>query len=166
MNEKTRGKAGRISALAVSIMLLSAFAAYGVEKNLPKPGPRDKCPVCGMFVAPFPNWIAVVAFKDGSHSFFDGPKDLFKYLKDQKQYDPTHKAGHVGSIFVTDYYAVSLIDARAAWYVAGSDVAGPMGNELVPLATESDARSFLKDHKGKKILRFPDITPEVIKGLD
>jgi nitrous oxide reductase accessory protein NosL len=48
----------------------------------------------------------------------------------------------------------------------GSDVFGPMGNELVPFNKESDAREFMKDHTGKKILRFSDITLDMVKALD
>ena len=44
----------------------------------------------------------------------------------------------LATIAVTDYYAVEPIAARDAWYVVGSDVLGPMGHELVPLATEAE----------------------------
>ena len=65
-----------------------------------------------------------------------------------------------------DYYGLSWIDARKAWYVLGSDVYGPMGRELIPLEREADAREFMKDHKGMRIIRFSEATPEVIKTLD
>ena len=48
----------------------------------------------------------------------------------------------------------------------GSDVLGPMGHELVPLATRADAEDFVKDHKGRRILRFDDVTAEVLAQLD
>jgi nitrous oxide reductase accessory protein NosL len=41
-----------------------------------------------------------------------------------------------------------------------------MGRELIPFSKAEDAREFMKDHKGKAILRFRDVTPEVLKGLD
>ena len=43
---------------------------------------------------------------------------------------------------------------------------GPMGHELVPLATKADAEDFLKDHLGTRILRFDDVTPEIIAKVD
>ena len=64
-----------------------------------------------------------------------------------------------------DYYSLEFIDGRTAFYVEGSDVYGPMGKELVPFGREKDARQFLKDHKGKSLLRFGEITKEVLKGL-
>ncbi|MET0049673.1 MAG: nitrous oxide reductase accessory protein NosL, partial [Candidatus Thiodiazotropha sp.] len=58
------------------------------------------------------------------------------------------------------------IDARQAWYVIGSDVLGPMGHELIPLETQADAEEFLKDHQGVAILRYADVTLELLENLD
>jgi nitrous oxide reductase accessory protein NosL len=151
------------------ILLLILLLAPGLEaagNSAPKPGARDKCPVCGMLVAGFANWASTIVFKDGSHIFFDGPKDMFKYLLDLKRYNSSKQPGDIEAIFVTDYYKVVSIDGRKAWYVVGSDVLGPMGDEIVPMEKESDARAFMKDHKGKKILTFQEVTPDIIKGLD
>ena len=41
-----------------------------------------------------------------------------------------------------------------------------MGLELVPLATRADAEDFVKDHKGKRILRYEEVTPEIIARVD
>lgn len=48
----------------------------------------------------------------------------------------------------------------------GSDVLGPMGHELVPLENEADARDFLKEHKGHRVVTFDQVTPEIIGELD
>jgi nitrous oxide reductase accessory protein NosL len=70
------------------------------------------------------------------------------------------------SIAVTDFYNLEKIDARQALYVVGSDVLGPMGHELVPLATRTDANDFMKDHKGKRLLSFDQVTKEIAEKLD
>jgi nitrous oxide reductase accessory protein NosL len=41
-----------------------------------------------------------------------------------------------------------------------------MGRELIPFFTQEDARAFKKDHKGKRILVFEQVTPAVIGKLD
>jgi nitrous oxide reductase accessory protein NosL len=61
---------------------------------------------------------------------------------------------------------MKTIDAGSAFFVVGSDVYGPMGKELIPFISRADAEAFKKDHKGKRILRFEDIKPGVIKKLD
>ncbi|MBI5067254.1 MAG: nitrous oxide reductase accessory protein NosL [Deltaproteobacteria bacterium] len=131
-----------------------------------KPGPKEKCPVCGMFVARYPDWVAGIRFQDGSRALFDGAKDLFKLLLRVEDYGAVSRRADVASIFVTDYYALAPVDARAAWFVVGSDVLGPMGHELVPFAREAEAREFLRDHRGKQVLRFAEVTPALLKALD
>lgn len=153
-------------ALCLISMLLLASSAEAVEKGPLKPTMKDKCPVCGMFVAKYPDWTTVILFKDGSHVFFDGAKDLFKYLFDLKHYDPAKKTEEIHAVMVKDYYGLSWINAQKAWFVFGSDVFGPMGRELIPLEKEGDAKEFMNDHKGKRILRFSDVTKEVVRTLD
>ena len=149
------------------LALLFSTALFAAEPpTLVKPGPKDTCPVCGMFVAKYPEWIATVLYKDGHAHHFDGAKDMFKYLLDMPKWAPGHQAEDIYSIHVTEYYGLELIDAREAWYVIGSDVLGPMGHELVPLATEEDAKEFLADHMGKRILRFADVPAELLTKLD
>jgi nitrous oxide reductase accessory protein NosL len=148
----------------IAVISLSAPAG-GAEKKALKPSPRDKCTVCGMFVAKYPDWVATIAFRDGSVAFFDGPKDLLTYYHDLQRYNPTKKKSDILSTQVSEYYSLEPIDALKAYYVIGSDVYGPMGSELIPFSTETEAAEFLKDHRGKKIVTFRDITPEVLKAL-
>ncbi len=117
--------------------------------------------MCGMFVAPYPNWIATVVEPDGSHRFFDGPKDLFRYLLGEGG-----SAATDAEIWVTDYYTTKPLNARDAVYVRGSDVLGPMGAELVPLATAEFAESFRADHGGEVPLTFDEIDAAVLRSLE
>ncbi len=128
--------------------------------------PKGNCAVCGMYVANFPDWAAVVSFKDGGTAWFDGPKDLFTYLLDLKRYAGKRNPSDITAIQVKDYYGLKHIEGRKAFYVFGSDVLGPMGKELVPFATETSAREFLKDHHGRKVMAFHEITLETMKELE
>jgi len=119
---------------------------------------EDRCAVCGMFVAKYRTWIAQVVFSDGSYAAFDGPKDMFKYYLQLGKYAPSKKSADIAAVYVTEYYSAKLMDAKKMFYVAGSDVLGPMGDELIPVASEEKAREFMKDHKGKEILKFQQIT--------
>lgn len=114
-----------------------------------------------MFVAKYPNWIATIAYSDGSQSFFDGPKDLFRYLVKEGE-----TATRDAEIWVTDYYTTKPLRAREAVYIAGSDVLGPMGAELIPLASTDLAESFRTDHGGGEVLAFDDVDADVLRSLD
>lgn len=142
---------------------VAAFAAAAPPVTAAK---TDKCPVCGMFVAKYPDFLAQIIFTDGSYALFDGAKDMFKYYFDLKKYNAAKERSEIAAVYVTDYYSITPIDGRKAWYVIDSDVFGPMGRELMPFEQEKDAQEFMKDHLGKKLLRFDEVTPALIKGLE
>lgn len=117
----------------------------------------EKCPVCGMFVYKYPKWAAQIFYGD-KHFSFDGAKDMMKYCFE-------HKEG-ISKILVSDYYSQKAIDAKKAYFVIGSDIYGPMGHELIPFKSESEAKTFSLDHKGTKILKFEEISPKEVQKLD
>lgn len=118
----------------------------------------DKCAVCGMFVSRYPGWIAQIIFTDGTYAVFDGPKDMFRYYFNLNKYNASKKQSDILSLYVTEYYSNRLIDAKKAFFISGSDVYGPMGVELIPVAGEKNAKEFLRDHKGRNIRKFGEIT--------
>jgi nitrous oxide reductase accessory protein NosL len=150
----------------IAALFLAAPLLFGDEKKPASPGKKDKCPVCGMFVYKYPDFLAQIQFNGGHVFFFDGSKDMFRYYFNLKKYAPDRKAEEIASVYVTDYYSLSPVDAREAYYIAGSDVYGPMGKELIPFLKESEAREFMKDHKGMSLLRFKDVSPSVLKELE
>jgi copper chaperone NosL len=153
-------------AFLLAALPLSQARASAPAIDLPAPKPSDVCPVCGMFVAKYPHWIATVLYQDGHADHFDGPKDFFKYLLDMKKYARGRMREQIARMGATGYYGGARIDAGSAVYVLGSDVLGPMGHELVPHSDEAEAKEFSADHKGRRILRFADITPALLDALD
>ncbi len=155
----------RIRLVSFIILALLASSAPG----WPGEGPhqvkaRDKCPVCGMFVARFRPWIAEVVFKDGSYRAFDGPKDMFRYLFDMERYEKDLTRKDIAGIWVTDYYSGKMVPAEKALFVTGSDVMGPMGAELVPVVGAEAAATFSRDHHGDAILKFSQVKPGTLPG--
>jgi len=152
--------------LPLVLCLIVSGPVMSGSLKLPKPGIDDTCPVCGMFVSKYPEWVATVLYNNGHAHHFDGAKDLFKYIHDLSKWAPGHQQKNIVSIGVTEYYGLGLVDAKNAYYVIGSDVLGPMGHELIPLETREDAEEFLADHKGKAILKFQDIDADMPVRLD
>jgi len=150
----------------ILIFLFLAGSALALDPAPVKPSKKDKCPICGMFVYKYPDWVGQVIFKDGTVNFFDGAKDLFKFYFNLEKYNPEKTQKDIAAIYVTEYYDVKLMDARNAFFVIGSDVYGPMGKELIPFFTKEDAGAFKKDHKGTRILSFDQVTPAIIRNLD
>jgi nitrous oxide reductase accessory protein NosL len=156
----------RIITAALLFCLLSAATLFAADKGAVNVPPGAKCPVCGMFVAKYPDWTATARFKDGSVFYYDGPKDMFSHYLDTARYTPGKRQADIVALSVKEYYLLTMIDARTAFFVYGSDVYGPMGSELIPFSTEKDAAAFKLDHKGKRILRFNEITRQTIKSLN
>jgi len=149
--------------LIIFFLAAASFAAEPKDSNLSH---KEKCTVCGMFVSMFADRNARIQFKDATQAIFCGAKCMFKYYLYLSKYNPSKKKEDVTAISVKDYYSATSVDALKAAYVIWSDVYGPMGHEPIPFEKETDAKKFLQEHKGKKILRFKEISPNLIKSLD
>lgn len=156
----TRGWKVVVMFVALGCLGYSSLWAEPVEKI----DARERCAVCGMFVAKYDNWITQMRYGADTVVMFDGVKDMMAYY-----FAPESFGGSKGALplemFVKDYYTLKWTDARKAFYVLGSDVVGPMGHELVPFATRAAAENFMNDHHGKTIVDFAAITAEKIDGM-
>ena len=125
---------------------------------------KSRCPVCGMFVAKYPNWITQIRLADGTVQVFDGAKDMLAYY-----FDPTKFGGpdreSIQEVWVKDYYTLEWLDGRKAYYVIGSDTYGPMGHEFIPFSSPEAAANFLQDHHGKEVLSFDQITAALVESM-
>lgn len=148
-------RTGIFLALLGALLLVStAFAAP------PPPEPRARCAECGMYVTAYPEWVAALVGTDGRALYFDCPKDMFKHL----YFGGAKKDAGTWEAWVT-VEGEGFAPASKAVFVVGSDLLGPMGDDLAPQAGEGEAAAFMKEHGGR-MLTFDEITPEVVRGLD
>lgn len=131
----------------------------------PKPTPKDRCPVCGMFVHKYPHWMAGYVFKDGAKVFHCSPKCFFHNLHHIDKYQPGRKADDLQLIWVTDYYTAKPIDARdpEVRFVVGTTLVGPMGWDVVPVKGVKSAEALKRDYFGEEILHLNEVTEEHIQ---
>lgn len=146
---------------AVAIYLYDPILAANKDKMI-KTEETSKCPVCGMFVSNFPKWVAKIEVEQKHSHYFDGVKDMMKFYFNPSKFKHTHKTKDISKMLVTDYYSLNAIDAKSAYYVMGSNIYGPMGEELIPFKTKKEANDFSKSHFGKKVLKFEDIKEELL----
>ncbi|MCU0240327.1 MAG: nitrous oxide reductase accessory protein NosL [Pyrinomonadaceae bacterium] len=79
-----------------------------------------------------------------------------------------HPKGHSKNyqlIQLVDYYETRRIKAEGAFFVIGSKILGPMGNDFVPFKDSTSAVEFKNDHQGKQIVRFADIEAKLIEEV-
>lgn len=157
---------GKIHMKLLTLMIIAVLPTVFAGLSLAEPEttiqPKERCPVCGMFVSKYRPWLAQLRYDDGKTYMFDGVKDMLAYY-----FEPDKYGGQEGTaeVYVTDYYTQRWIDGRQAYYVVGSDTLGPMGHEFIPLDSQKAAVSFKQDHKGKTVFRFEEISLDMVNRL-
>ncbi len=150
--------------LIPAILILNTHFSLAANHSPEPPGAKDRCAVCGMFVAKYPQWLTLLVMENGDKFWFDGVKDMMAFYFTPNAFGAA-KGVKIKQVLVKDYYSQFYIDGRQAWYVVGSDVYGPMGHELIPFSSEKAAKNFTKDHHGKEIRTFGEITSEKIEAM-
>jgi nitrous oxide reductase accessory protein NosL len=162
---KIFSRIGRIRKCAIFLGLVSCLLTGGplLAQPAKEVSPQERCPVCGMFVAKYPNWITQVRLDNGTVRFFDGVKDMLAFHFNPAAFGASGQTAR--DIWVKDYYTLAWHDGRAVWYVIGSDVYGPMGHEFIPFDSAAAAENFRKDHKGTRVIRFNEITVPLVQSM-
>ena len=112
-----------------------------------------RCVICNMDVNMSPELTSQVKLNDGTYKFAESPKHILQYYFKNKE--------KVKEIWVKDYNTGKWIDGKRAYYVVIEE--GPMGKDLAPFKSRIKAKKFAK---GKKVYKFSDITPDLLKHLD
>ena len=150
-------KEKQLQALALYLWEVKRFEGLDESEGSIQVTKDEKCPICGMFVYKYPRWVSQIHYAD-KHYSFDGMKDLMKYYFENKE--------KISKILTRDYYSQKTIDAYSAYYVLGSDIYGPMGNELIAFKSEREAKTFYIDHRAKEVISFSEITKSKVYKLD
>lgn len=146
-----------LSAITLVVAVaLGCGGGEGSEAHAQSAGAR--CAHCGMRVAADSTWRAGLTTRSGEALSFDAPKCMFRLLRGER--------GHgAREPWVIEYYSSERRPAAALLYVVGSDLASPMGRDLVPVEGRERAERLLRDHHGERILTFDEVTPAVIDPL-
>lgn len=159
---------GTFTALTVTLVFSGAAVLGGCSKNESKPMQaieisRDtSCSLDGMTLMDYPGPKGQLLYDRGEPDFFCDTIELFSiYLKPEQQQ-------RVRAIFVQDMAQADWnnpvdhwIDAKTAFFVAGSKSHGSMGPTLASFAREVDASTFAAK-QGGKVYRFDQITPDMV----
>ena len=114
---------------------------------------QDRCPLCGMFPAKRPKTAAAMALSDGRTFYFCGNGCMLRAWRDPARHLKA-QPGDIARMMTKDFFRGVPLDAHQAWWVAGSDVIGPMGPALVALSTEGDVAQFQGRHGGRFVFQL------------
>ncbi|ADN10022.1 nitrous oxide reductase accessory protein NosL [Sulfurimonas autotrophica] len=116
-----------------------------------------------------PSWVSEIILADGKRVLFSSPKGMFEfYFHPAGWYSLFHlkSESDFKTIYVTDFKTLKAINAKGAFYVYGSDITSPGGDDLVPFNSYKDATEFSKKHHGSRVLGFKEVNYGLIKLLN
>jgi nitrous oxide reductase accessory protein NosL len=120
---------------------------------------RDRCPVCAMQVSKYKKFACAVQLMNGNTFYFCGSGCMIRSWLHPDIFLGAEKEELKRSV-VQDYFTGEQVLGRSVYWVAGSDVIGPMGPALVPLKNEQDLDVFKKRHGAKAVFRLSEMTDE------
>lgn len=139
-----------VVALALALALTAACGQRRAEEA--------RCAQCGMRIEGTSRWRAGLTTRGGEKLSFDAPKCMLRTLV-------SARGRGARDAWVLEYYGGHRIRAAAATFVTGSDVLGPMGPDLVPLADRAAAERFAVDHGNRALVRLGEIDLRLLDAL-
>jgi len=119
-------------------------------------------------VAKYPNWVASIELANGKKVFFCSPKSMFEfYHRPGKWFEVGVKnEADMKEILVMDYDTHKPVNAKGAFYVYGSNVTSPAGDDLVAFDSYKTAQEFAEKHNGKRVFGFREVSDALIRLLN
>jgi copper chaperone NosL len=127
----------------------------------------DECHLCGMLITRFGGPKGEVFRKELDDKVFKfcSTRDMFSYYLDPENKRNVaqmlvHDMSKMpwGSDSIDDKY---FIDAKNAWFVAGSEKMGAMGQTLASFSQQKDAQAFAKEFGGK-VVSFKEVNLDTL----
>ena len=161
-------------ALFLSFVIVVATVAAGsaaaepgrqpLDKDLSlRIDPADRCPVCAMPVIEHTKFAAAIQLVDGTTYYFCATGCMIKSWLHPEIFLGREKRALARPV-VQEYLTGRPMDARDVVWVAGSDVIGPMGPYLTPLA-EAHLETFRNRHGGKRTFRLADMDDDLWESI-
>jgi nitrous oxide reductase accessory protein NosL len=153
------------SILAIfSVISISNCAEQDIWNN-----GRD--PVYLLELDKYPKFRCSAELKNGKKLNFVSVKSMMNFYYQPRKYPlyGVKSSDEISRMFVTDYLDGEQVDASRAWYVFGSRVIGPHGDDLIPLSSETKAKLFTDKYGGTKIMNYETLRKKgfgLIRYLD
>ncbi len=145
--------------------ILTSALLFSYEMDFTR---ETKCVVRQMKVYKDPKWVSKIELTNGKKLFFLSPKSMIEfYLRPGKWFDIGVKSeSDMKDVLVTDFETLKPINARGAFYVYGSNMISPAGDDLPAFATYEAAEKYSKAHNGKRIMNLNDISDALIRLIN
>ena len=152
-----------LSTCLISTLSLSANEAFSMNFDKDTRGLVRK-----MQVYKSPAWVAKVVTNKQKEFFFTSPKSVLEFYYTPKKWAEAevNSPEDIKNIIVTDYKTGKAIDAKYAFYVYGSNKISYAGDDLPAFKSIDDAKYFMKNNKGRRVLSFDQLSKGLIELLN
>ena len=132
----------------------------------------NRDPVYMLDISKYPKFSAEMVLKNGKIIPFVSVKSMMNFFYHPEKYPGygvSPDGRQIDKMYVKDYLDGAKIPAESAWYVFGSRLVGPHGDDLIPLSSKTRAELFVKRFGGTKIMSYNEMRKKgfgLIKYLD
>jgi len=124
-------------------------------------------PMFGISLDKYHKWHTSALLRNGHKAAFISVKSMMQVYMHQDYFLKRNLLeDKIDKIFIKDYLTGEKVNAKQSVYVFGSKVIGPHGDDLIPFASESNAKLFMMKHGGTKLLPYSKITAGLLRYLD
>ena len=116
----------------------------------------------------YPQWVSAIELASVKRIYFSSPKGMFEFYFRPGKWPKygVKSESDFKDIYVTDYATNKPVKAKGAFFVYGSSVTSPAGDDLVPFDSYKNAEEFSKKHNGKRIFGFREVSRGLINWLN
>jgi len=152
-----------LSTCFLATLNLSANESYTMNFDRDTKGLLRKLPVYKD-----PAWVCKIVRKDSKEFYFASPKSLmeFYYNPEKRPEAKIVDNNDIKDIVVTDYKTLNAINAKYAFFVYGSHKISQAGDDLPAFKNISDAKKFMENNNGRRILTFNELKHSLIQLLN
>ncbi len=152
----------------LSVLIIFSSFNFANEANITKKWSLKFDPVYQLPIDKYKKFSTEMVLKDGRKIEFVSVKSMMNFYFNPKKYPElgVKNRTQIDKMYVKSYLTGKKIDAKNAWYVFGSRLVGPHGDDLIPLANPTEVELFKKKYGGTKVMRIDRFTSGLIRYLD
>ncbi len=150
----------------VLIVMIFVTSASAKESMYASKDERDLA--CSLKPYKNPKWMSQIELINEKKLHFISVKCMMSFYYKNSKWDDLgikDEKEPIKALKIQDFNTLEIVDAKEAFYVYGSHIMGPKGDDLIPFKSEKDAINFSKDNGGKKILIWKDFKHNLFKLL-
>lgn len=122
-------------------------------------GVQDRCPVCGMRVAEYVKFSSAIQLSNHATHYFCSCGCMLRAWLHPDIFLAASRT-ELKKPVIREYFTGDQLDGRSVFWVAGSDVIGPMGPALVPVQGEKEVEVFKRRHGSSAVFVLEELDPD------